>query len=124
MRNFSNHTVLLEHSGGTKFYQLFRIRRDIDDTTYAEVTVAHYGPKKSLGDARPISGGQTKIYPGSAYESLLQEKKSVRNGGFYEEAGMWHEELFVSEGEFRSWLTHTFPTRSKRSDPLTPGDEC
>ena len=63
---FTIERVYLEHTGGTKFYQPFLIKREEDGLMLA-VTLVHYGPNSSPGagaDGRPVLGGQIQIKSG------------------------------------------------------------
>lgn len=69
-------TVWMEHSGGTKFYQIFEIRPLWVDSVKA-VTVTHWGSIAKLGASeffRPVNGGETQIKAGLGLASREADK--------------------------------------------------
>lgn len=59
-------TVWMEHSGGTKFYQIFEFH-PVGVENGKAVTMTHWGSITKLGASeffRPVNGGETQIKPG------------------------------------------------------------
>ena len=102
----------LEHTGGTKFYQPFLIKRVEDGFTLA-VTVIHYGPNTSHGagaDGRPVLGGQTQIKSGSDhfFSQIEVKKRQTSKGKYVEDPGARRISSFHSSTELREELTRLF----------------
>jgi len=96
----------MEHSGGTKFYQVFRIQDD--EMSSKAATVGHYGPMsaaKTGRGSRPLVGGQTIVKRGSnAYQDLINAKT---RRGYSASAGQPRHKYETVE-KFREYLTMTF----------------
>lgn len=121
---FKINTVWMDHSGGTKFYQLFRIERVYDTLGVSsgraprtrQATVGHYGAYKAMPnngrtERRPISGGQTVVYPGAKYEELYKDKTRERNGGRYvPEKVVKATKSIQGEDDFHTWLRQNLQT--------------
>jgi hypothetical protein len=121
---FTIESVWMDHSGGTKFYQLFRIRRVRQTTMFSQskqwlAAVGHYGSMSAVKTRlrRPIEGGQCKVYPGAQHDSVLEEKKRPRNGGRYLPAGGMPIRT-LQQDEFAQYLREAFPT-AVREEILT-----
>ena len=115
MSEFNIKTTWLEHSGGTKFYQVFAISRHTQGGTmhrkFWDVTVCHYGALKVLprsGDRRPIASGQSVVYTDARAEDKLKEK--VRKG--YRIDGEQSSRP-LNERDFREWLQVALKTETR-----------
>lgn len=109
---FTIERAYLEHTGGTKFYQPFLIKRDDGEFVHA-VTIIHYGPNRSAGsgkDGRPVLGGQTQIKNGSAhfFDQIEAKKKETSKGKYVEDLGARRISNFHSSAELRKELTRLF----------------
>lgn len=116
-KTFEVRKLWMDHDGGTKFYQVFRISAQVAWGAPV-VTLGHYGKQsvaKGLG-SRPINGGSTKIYPGDKYREVIGEKNRVRAGGRYLSTPAGEvTEVFNDEKAFTAYLTKMFMVND-RSD--------
>jgi hypothetical protein len=136
---FTISSKFLEHTGQTKFYQPFFIR--CDSGKVQGCGVGHYGPNKALSglDKRPINGGQCKVYSVLKMEEVVNDKTKRKTAGWYDFAKDGPD-LSLSESDFSTWLSATFPTKVREEirafmgltvsgavsiapEPASPGDE-
>lgn len=111
---FTIERVYMEHTGGTKFYQPFLIKREEDGLMQA-VTIVHYGPNSSPGagkDGRPVLGGQTQIKSGPAhfFSQIEAKKKQTSKGKYVEDPYNRRISNFHSSTELRKELIRLFGT--------------
>ena len=109
---FTIERTYLEHTGGTKFYQPFLVKREEDGLMRA-VTIIHYGPNSSPGagkDGRPVLGGQTQIKNGPAhfFSQIDAKKKETSRGKYVEDPCNRRVSNFHSSTELRKELTRLF----------------
>lgn len=106
------------HSGGTKFYQVFRFARE-DAGSKVSVSMNHWGSQGTVkpGPRRPISGGEMDLRKADEYLSQIKAKKARG----YDTDVMWAETTSFSLGDtltkFRNHLT-TLVGASRRDDIL------
>jgi hypothetical protein len=89
----------LEHTGGTKFYQVFQLTPE--KGVGKPVTVTHWG-KASIADEifmRPVKGGETQVTPGALGASKISAK--LKRGYLQSDQKTW---LIAQE----EWLTEQF----------------
>lgn len=71
-------TVWMEHSGGTKFYQIFEFQPLGGVNGTRPVTMTHWGSIAKLGAKefhRPVNGGETQIKPGLGLNGREADKR-------------------------------------------------
>lgn len=83
---FTLDSQYLRHDGGTKFYQVFRIRAAVEGSEpgaaalmrKSPVTVTHWGPIRTTAHEkphRPSLGGQHQVHEGDNYSSVISAKR-------------------------------------------------
>lgn len=99
----------MTHSGGTKFYQIFRIARTRKGAPAAICSAFHYAGFKGNHTPfrRPVVGGQVEIKAGDYGPDKLSEKLTPRNGGVYKVEDR-RSENFASTDAFRRYLREEF----------------
>lgn len=86
---FAMHRTFLKHESGTKFYQTFLITRKDDDKPVEHAcSITHHGPIRSikLSDPRPITGGNSLVFPGAAKAEEQLAAKLRR--GYYKDTSI------------------------------------
>jgi len=89
MSTYSIDRTWMVHSGGTKFYQVFRVMAfasRVEGDRENSVTVLHYGGFKAdfTPLRRPVSGGQVRLLQGDSYREKIEEKRKTKKDGNYE----------------------------------------
>lgn len=100
----------MEHSGGTKFYQVFEFRGN--DRI---ATVCHWGKIVGKGDfPRPVNGGQTQVFSRPERRQKIEEKRKRGYNIQDEKCIIYPCDLTIGEdGTFvkpRDWMVDHFGT--------------
>lgn len=101
------HRVFLKHEGGSKFYQTFRIvRGEYGKPATHACSIVHHGPVRSIriSDPRPITGGNSIIYPGGSKAD--DQIRAKIKGGYYkhEEDNQVFESVEKAGEAFTRWF--------------------
>ena len=110
-------TTWMEHSSGTKFYQIFEFRsKSAKSANGAVATMTHWGSiakLKAKTFCRPVNGGEHQIKPGVLLETRASEKQ--KRG--YLRCDTKQETREASE----AWWTETFGATIKHDLHLQLG---
>lgn len=102
--NYQIRRRLLDHEGGTKFYQLFLI---VNPHTGKSALVTHYGPNSSR-TTRPIEKGQMKVHEGDGVSAFNEVHAAKRKRGYRDAlAGMSVDDMADTQ-DFGELVVQTF----------------
>lgn len=102
--------TFLKHEGGTKFYQAFLIScHDEDGNLNGSCSITHYGPMHSIkgGDVRPIAGGNSLIFGGSAKYTEQVNQKLKRGYSENDEENFIFTSVADAKFTFTRWFGAT-----------------